>query len=98
MEQGSEMDEGFPQIFSGCLTAAMFRQDVNGCSIIGSSLVIRCANVGDAIVIIVYGIAVRSHDFGDEAIRILHGACRIVDKSRLAQAPRFHEFGAIGFV
>jgi hypothetical protein len=46
----------------------------------------------------VYDIAVRSHDFGNEAIRILDGACRIVDKSRLAQAPRFHEFDAIGFV
>jgi hypothetical protein len=98
VEQGSKMEEGFPQIFSGCLTAAMFRQDVTGCSKIGSSLGIRCANVSDAIVIMVYGIALRSHDFGDEAVRILDGACGTVGKSRLAQAPRFDEFGAIGFV
>jgi hypothetical protein len=98
VEQRSEMDESFPEIFSGCLAPAMFRQDVIGCSIIGSSIGICCANVGDAIVIIVYGIAVRSHDFGDEAIRILDGACRIVDKSGPAQVPRFHESGAIGFV
>jgi hypothetical protein len=80
------------------MDAAMTHHNVI-CIAIGLGVVwIRRAYVCDAIVRIVDRITARSHDIGDEPVRMIHRTRRIIHKFRLSQSPLFEEFDTIGWI